>query len=384
MTLLGAFHALALIVLAAVAVQTLVNLARMPRLSAGLTLDASPPVAVLVPARNEAEQIAGCLRHWAAQDYPRFEIVVYDDDSTDATAARAASVRDPRVRVIRGGPLPAGWRGKTHACHRLRQETRAPVLVFADVDVTPAPATLRAAVAALSTLGVHALSALPRHAGAGPAVRALVALQNWAPVAFVPLWLRQSPGKVVFAVLNGQFLVLRADAYDAAGGFAAVRGSLGEDAALGRRLVAGGARVALVDGSALLVCRPYRSLRQLWAANVRNLRTAVLGSSVLLVLAVGALALVTVTPPVLLVVGALGGRGASVAMTWLPLLEIGLALLSRAASDVRAGYGLALVALHPLAILALLGMALDAARRAARGHTVDWRGRRYGVRDTAG
>jgi GT2 family glycosyltransferase len=379
-TALLVVHAATLTVLLALVAQTALNLRRLPRLAAMPAPPACPRVAVLIPARNEAACIADAVTGWTRQDYPDFEIVVYDDDSADDTRARALAAGDGRVRVVAGRGLPPGWSGKAHACHRLRQATDAALLVFADADVTAAPSALTRTVGAFATLGVDALSALPRHAGERLAIRALTALQNWAPLAFVPRWLAAARRRPAFAVMNGQFLALRAATYDAAGGFAAVRGSVGEDTALGRRLVALGHAIALVDGSRVLTCHPYRTFRALWAAHVRNLTTAFLGSPALLVAAVGALAAITAGPAVVLVAGAVAG-GAGAAWTWLPLAELGLAAASRALTDARAGYGLALAPLHPLAVLALLGMALDAGWRAARGDTVEWRGRRYGVTD---
>lgn len=383
MSALGVLHLVVVVALLALALQTLCNLRHLPRLDRMPRPATTPRVAVLIAARNEASAIAACVGAWARQDYPDFEVVVYDDDSSDDTGARAAAGGDARLRVVRGAGLPPGWRGKPHACHRLREATDAEVLIFADADVTPAPAVLTRTAGAFTALGVEALSALPRHASRRLAIRALVGLQNWAPLAFVPLWLRGARGRPLFTVMNGQFLALRAEAYDACGGFAAVRGSVGEDSALGRSLAAGGRTVALLDGSALLACHPYRSLGELWSAHVRNLVSAFFGSAALLVAAVTALAVVSVAPVVLLVAGLAAGHAGGLAWTWLPLAELALVLLSRSLADVRAGYGLSLVSLHPLAVVALLAMALDAGWRAARGATVEWRGRRYGVRDAA-
>src|SRR5215813_4222163 len=165
------FHALVMTALTVIVIQTLLNRARMPRLE-DMPVPARPPrAAVLIPARNEEATIGDCVRRWAAQAYPDYEIVVFDDDSSDATAARAGAAAGSRVRVIRGGPLPPGWRGKTHACHRLREETRADLLVFADADVRPAPDTLLRVAGGLAR--VDALSALPSHTSPSLAVRAL-------------------------------------------------------------------------------------------------------------------------------------------------------------------------------------------------------------------
>src|SRR5436190_23151385 len=46
-------------------------------------------VSVIIPARNEEEQILNCLNDFLVQDYPIdfFEVIVVNDHSTDATAA---------------------------------------------------------------------------------------------------------------------------------------------------------------------------------------------------------------------------------------------------------------------------------------------------------
>jgi chlorobactene glucosyltransferase len=361
-------------VLAALALQALLNSHVLPRLGRLPASGRLPRVAVLVPARNEARRIGAATRGWVAQDYPDHELIVLDDASTDATGARASAAGGRRVRVVRLDELPPGWRGKPHACHRLRTETRAEVLVFADADVRAAPGTLRATVAALDALGADALSALPHHRSASPAVRALVALQNWAPLALVPLWLAAGRRMPFLAVTNGQFLAIRASVYDAAGGFAAVREELAEDAVLGRLLVRLGYRVALLDGAEILRCRPYRRFGDLWRANVRNLRAAFLGSrTLLLVVAVAACGL-ALTPPALLAWGLATRSAPSLQWTWLPLTELALLVLPRAISDRRAGYGPWLALTHPAALTVTAAMAIAAAF--GRG-TVEWRGRHY-------
>jgi hypothetical protein len=377
---LVAFHALVGPVLAALAANALLNARRWARLRPAPPPVPAPSVSVLIPARNEAGRIERCLRGWARQAYPDYEVLVYDDDSTDDTAARAAAFgRIAPIRVIRGRGLPPGWRGKPHACHRLRARARGEVLVFADADVRPAPGTLGGVVAALARPGVDALSAVPAHRSASRMVCLLVGIQNWVPLAFLPLWWPAAARRPLFAAANGQFLAMRAEVYDAVGGFAAVRGALGEDVALGRRLVRAGYALPLLDGAGLLTCRPYGGVGALWQANARNLLPVLFGSTGLLLGAVLALAALYVGPPLVLVSAALAGRAPDGPGAWLPLGEIGLAVLARALADRRAGYPSRLSALHPVAVAALVGMALDSLARWRWRHRVRWRGRDYRV-----
>jgi cellulose synthase/poly-beta-1,6-N-acetylglucosamine synthase-like glycosyltransferase len=101
------------------AVVTLANLAifRAPR------RDGRPsgPVSILIPARDEADNIAAVLESVLAQTGVELEVVVLDDGSSDGTAAivERLAAADPRLRVIHGANLPAGWNGKQHACHQL-------------------------------------------------------------------------------------------------------------------------------------------------------------------------------------------------------------------------------------------------------------------------
>ncbi len=358
-------------------VQVLANLRAVAPLDRAGAPRRVPYVSVLIPARNEAARIADCIAGWTSQRYPRYEVVMFDDDSADDTTARAVAAARRPIDVMRGRGLPAGWCGKPHACHRLRQRARGEVLIFADADVTPAPSTVDRAVAALEGLGLDALSALPRHTSPSLAVRALVALQNWAAFTCLPAWFWVA-GRPTVAAMNGQLVAIRADVYDASSGFAAVRDSLGEDAALGRRLASLGYCVRLLDGAMLLTSRPYRRLGELWEANVRNLVAVFFGSRALLLVAMAALAALYLAPWAILAAGLVLGR-AGVAWRWLPLGAIALGFASRLVTDRRARYAWIVSALHPLAVAALIAMGAAAIARVSRCRPVEWRGRRYDV-----
>jgi chlorobactene glucosyltransferase len=378
MTGLDVFHLVATVGLGALGVHTLLNHIRLPRLHRMEPAPQPPRISVLIPARNEAERIDASVRGWAAQDYPDYEVIVYDDDSVDDTGGRALRAAEgaPHVRVVRGGPLPAGWRGKPWACHRLRAQAHGEVLVFADADVVPARDTLRRTAGALAALGADALSAVPAHVSDNPAVKALGALQNWAVLGFVPTWLPVERRGHWLAAMTGQFIAIRAEVYDASGGFSMARDSLAEDATLGRRLAAQGYRVRVVDGSRQLRCRSYATVRALWRASARNLLPVFFDSPGLLLLALALLALAFLGPVVVLALGLVLGEGGW-GWRWLPLAEMGLGIALRTISDLRAGYGLWTGLLHPLAVAALIAMGVDSLVSFRLRGVVEWRGRRY-------
>lgn len=379
MTGLALFHGLAGTALTGLAVHASVNHLLTQRLARMPAAPVPPRVSVLIPARDEAGRIGRCVGHWMNQEYAEYEVFVYDDQSSDDTAASVVAAGGSRVRLVRGGPLPDGWRGKPHACHRLRAHATGEVLLFADADVTPSPDALARTAGAFAALSLDALSAVPAHGSPSLAVRALVAVQNWAALTFVPSWLAATRHRALFAAMNGQFIAIRAEAYDRSGGFRAVRDTLAEDAALARRLTALGYRVRLLDGAGVLRCTPYTRARECWRANARNLLPLFFDSAPLLAFALFALAALYLAPLALLALGLLLGHAGTLAWTWLPLVELALGLLPRVLADRRAGYPRWLALLHPAAVAALVGMGLESLARFRGTGIVEWRGRRYRI-----
>jgi 4,4'-diaponeurosporenoate glycosyltransferase len=191
------------------------------------------PVAVVVPARDEAEVLPHLLAPLRAQLRPSDEVVVVDDHSTDATAAVAA---DLGARVVAAPDLPPGWVGKPHACWVGARSTTAPVLVFLDADVRPGPDLLSSVATAVVDDAGAVVSVQPWH----DAVRAgeqAAALANVVALmgsgGFTVLGARL-PTTVAF----GPVLAITRARYERAGGHAHsdVRASLTEDIALARQV----------------------------------------------------------------------------------------------------------------------------------------------------
>src|SRR5207253_1332990 len=92
----------------------------------------APTVSLIIPARNEAHNIARCVTSFLTSTYPSLNITVVNDHSTDATAeiVRAIAQRDPRVHVIDNPDLPDGWFGKQWACQNGANHTTGEILIF--------------------------------------------------------------------------------------------------------------------------------------------------------------------------------------------------------------------------------------------------------------
>jgi len=234
-----------------------------------------PRVSILVPARNEEDNIEACVRSLLAQDYPDFEVVALNDESTDRTGAILAALDgEPRLRVLNGMPLPPDWLGKHWACHQLAQAATGELLLFTDADTRHHPQALREAVAALHAERADLLTALPRQIVGSWAERLIVPIILWSLFALVPLALAHRLRRTSLVVAVGQYMLFRREAYDRSGGHAAVRQHAVDDIALARRIVSQGLRWRLADAGVRVRCRMYRNPGQVVEGLSKNLFAA--------------------------------------------------------------------------------------------------------------
>ena len=322
-------------------------------------------VSVLIPARDEAETVEACVQ--AALTAPVREVLVYDDGSTDATPqilARLAAA-EPRVRVLPGRPLPPGWVGKAHACHRLAQAGQGELLLFVDADVRLAPEGAARAASLLEALRADVVTAVPRQRMGTFAERLIIPLLHLTYLSWFPLVLTYRSRDPRLLAANGQLLLVRRAAYEALGGFAAVRDAVVDDMAFCRRAKAAGRRVVFADGAEMAWCRMYDGMGSIWAGFAKNLYPGLGGRPAALVLALALYLGAFVAPAVALACGAPGAGGAVAAHVAL-----------RALMAARLGHPPVSVLLSPVAVLALCAIALESARRTRQGR-LQWRGRVY-------
>lgn len=233
-----------------------------------------PLVSLLVPARDEAANIAACARSLLAQAYPRLEVLVLDDRSEDDTRTilERERERDDRLLVLAGEEPPPGWTGKNWACHQLSLAARGDVLLFADADtVFVDPDAVGAVVDGLEAGSADLLSGLPKQVVGTVGEALLVPLFYWAFLSFTPLAVGLVWRRPAFTRAVGQLMAFRRDAYHAIGGHAAVRGSVVDDLALARRVAHADLRCRLLDATSLVHCRMYRGGREAFAGFGKNL-----------------------------------------------------------------------------------------------------------------
>ena len=351
------------------------NLSDAPRESGML-------LSVIIPARNEADNIEVVIRSVLNTTYEPFELIVVDDRSTDATASIVQDFSsDERLRLIRGEELPEGWYGKPWACLQGYCQARGELLLFTDADTRHEPELLERAVGALRTQGADLITVSPTQR----------CVTFWERLIMPQIWfllaLRYSPDRVNRAtqardvIANGQFILTTRTAYEAAGTHLSVRHEVAEDLALAQTYLQKGLKLHFAFAERLMETRMYRGLASLiegWSKNIylggrrsfpdEPLRRALVPA--MLAIAI----LFWLLPPVALVVAApLPGVPVSEAVLAACFLAAMFWMLICFGMKIPAIYGLG----YPLGALMVLYITLRSTWRGAR--RVEWRARVYGT-----
>jgi glycosyltransferase involved in cell wall biosynthesis len=237
-----------------------------PRTTAGA---AFPPLSVLVPARNEASNLARLMPSLLAQRYADLEIVVYDDGSTDQTSEVVRGFGDERVRLLRGEGPPPGWVGKVYALYRAARDARGDVFLFLDADARLThPDALRELMMLYQGLPApRVLSGLTLLRGGGAL---LVSLIPFSVLAFFPVFLAPLGRWSSLSLLNGQCWMIDRSLYMRLEPHEAVRGEVLEDVKIGRFLKARGAAPHVLDLRRWVEVYMYGDLAEAWRGFRKN------------------------------------------------------------------------------------------------------------------
>jgi cellulose synthase/poly-beta-1,6-N-acetylglucosamine synthase-like glycosyltransferase len=238
--------------------------------------DLTPAIvlSVIIPARNEEDCVEACLRSLAAQSDvglalgSDLEILLVDDGSADRT--RVISQGIAGITVIEAPPLQKGWTGKANAAWSGAKAARGEWLLFTDADTVHEPGSLRRAIHEAEKAGAAMLSYSPRQIVTGFWQRALM------PLIFSELALAYPPEKVSdphsrLAAANGQFVLIRRNAYFQLGGHEAVADSVLEDVDLAYLVKRGKLGLRFRYAPDALSTRMYRSFGQMYEGWTKNL-----------------------------------------------------------------------------------------------------------------
>ena len=334
--------------------------------------DFSLRCSVLIPARNEEDNIEAAVRSVLQNEHVELEVLVADDHSIDRTAAvvSALATADPRVRLIPVASLPLGWCGKPHACHVLGANASHPILLFMDADVRLSPNALRRCASFMAEAMVDLISGIPRQETFSFSERLLVPLIHWILLGFLPMKQMRSNRSASYAAGCGQLFMARANAYHASGGHGVLRASLHDGLHLPRAFRAAGFQTDLFDATDVASCRMYSGPAQAWRGLARNAHEA-LGSPSLIGPATLLLAGGQILPLVLLAIAPAGFAFVTALLATMAIFSVRFALALRFHQSWLG------VLLHPVGIGAFLGIQWVAFVRSAFRRPARWRDRSY-------
>ncbi|WP_336763161.1 glycosyltransferase [Asaia sp. VD9] len=336
-----------------------------------------PDVAVIVPARDEAESIQSCVATLLQQDYPgKLSVVVVDDGSTDGTGALARDVPDPhgRLTVLTGRERPPEWSGKLWAVHQGEQVALDKIgpegfILLTDADILHSALHLQTLVEKALRDGLDMVSEMVVLNCESAAERLLVPAFVYFFAMLYPFDKVNDPTSAVAGAAGGTILVRRT-MLERIGGIESVRGALIDDCSLASNIKQAGGRLYLGHSTLAWSIRPYRGAAEIWRMIARTAYVQLRYSPVILLCTILGMALVWLAP----LYFALFGRGRVRVMGGASMLLCILSFLPTLSrfklSPLRA---LTLPVVAAFYMAATIGSAVDH----HRGRGVQWKSRFY-------
>jgi len=343
-----------------------------------------PMVSVLIPARNEEQNIKTCLGALTQQDYPNLDIIIIDDQSTDRTAhvVREFQAKSEAITLISGKELPPGWMGKNHALCQGVQKARGEYLLFLDADTRlTSPQCISQTVLYAMEHDTDLLTLVPDLECRSFWEKVVLPILGFFLINSLALKkINDSSSKVVSVV--GPYLFFKRQTYERIGGHERIKDEIVEDLVLARTIKKEGYRFAYFLGTELFALRLYRDFHGIWEGFSKNFFVgmdrkvwAAIGCILLMFMV---LVLPWLSVPIglsyLIVYGWNELVGAFVVLGAIPCcITIFMRRLLKKFANLDDTYSW----LQPLGALVLIGILINSTIKVSFGKGVTWKGRRY-------
>ena len=335
-----------------------------------------PYLSVCIPARNEERDIKACVESLLHQDYPEFEVIVVDDNSTDETAEIVYSMKAqyPNLVFVPGKQLEPDWFGKPYALYQAYKKSRGKYLLFTDADLIYQPQALKSAMHTLISRDLDLLTLMPA-AIFGSFWERAVQPVIFGFIAALTRFRKINSPNYDSAMGFGAFLLFKKESYQRIGGHLSVRQEILDDVMLAKNAKRNGLSMLVADGKRLFSIRMYHSLEEIWVGWRKNMFLAMKGS-VIRTFYYTSVILCFVLTPYIVVIGNLwvgtGGIWVGSALFGLILtLVTGLALCRQLNLEKRN------VFLFPLGAIIMSAIMLNSMTQIVFHGRAEWRGRTY-------
>ncbi len=342
-------------------------------------LKEKPLISVLIPARNEEDNIKRCINSLLKQDYENIEILVLDDGSTDRTAEviNKLSKKDVRVRLYHGKPLARGWLGKSYACQQLAGYAKGQYFIFVDADTLHFPTSISSAVACLLKYEVDALSVFAKQIMVTLHERMTLPFSNFMILGFMPLALIRKSKKALFCTAIGQFMLFKKEVYEAIGGHESVKGEILEDIIISKQVKRYGYKFMIFDGRSNLYCRMYHNFSEVVNGYAKVLFPAFDHSIPVISTVIVSIAVGYLVPFIMLPLG--------IIFDWqqiyinIIVLQIIFVLIPKIILSIRFRMKAVDLLLHPFSVIYLLSTMVNSVLQYRLNTGVCWKGRTYNI-----
>lgn len=230
-------------------------------------------ISILIPARNEEDNIGSLLSDLKKIKNEKIEIIVFDDQSTDNTAKIVSekAVLDKRVSLLYSEELPLDWLGKNHACYKLAQCANGSHFLFIDADVRIKSGIIEDAVEFLKNKNLGLLSVFPVQEQKSIGEKITVPIMNYILLTLLPLILVRISPFTSHSAANGQFMLFKASLYRTIQPHKRFKLSPVEDIAISRYYKKKKIKIACLVGENRIQCRMYKSYREALDGFAKNI-----------------------------------------------------------------------------------------------------------------
>ena len=334
---------------------------KLPKISKAYT----DKISVLIPARNEADNILPLLASIHQQDYPNYEVIILDDNSTDDTYAvcKGFAAEHPAFKVIKGKTLPADWLGKNFACYQLAQQAKGKYYLFLDADEKVYNGLFNSAIHRMRLRNLSLLSLFTNQEMITAGENMVVPLMHFILLNLLPLRLVYLVKSAAVAAASGQFMLFDAGQYNEYQWHQLAKNKVVEDVEIMKLVKASSLNGEALLANGMISCRMYKGYNEAINGFGKNFLAAfnynVIGFLIYLALIIGGPVLIILTMNINFI-----------------FMMLGLIILTRIMISLSAGQNAWLnIFLHPVQMLSLLLIGLTSIQKHLTKTTV-WKGRK--------
>lgn len=357
---------------------TLWNLKILSRKKTEKTDDERLPfISVLVPARNEEDNIEICLKSLLNQDYPEYEVIVLDDNSTDNTykILQEIKITHSELIILKGEELPDGWTGKNYACHCLSQKAKGSWLLFTDADTIHNKISLKLSMETAISKKADLLTLIPYQITKTFFEKLIIPLLHYITLTLLPFYFLEKKGYTKFSIGIGQFMLFNKNVFEKIGGYESVKDKIVEDVWLARKIKEAGYRLIAADGMEMLSCRMYKDIKGVWEGFSKNIFPGLNKSVIFSSLVILMLFAFNILPYILILYCFLFED--QFFSLYFILTQVIILLITRLLLCYKFKTSILSAFIHPLGILFLIIITINSIKWNIFGKGSKWKGRVY-------